>query len=89
MCHKAKKNRQNKNFPVSMNNIFPAWQCMCVDLGLHVCMCARVCVYVPVCVCVCVCVCVHVCVRVCMRVCAHVYTNAQGSISNYSFANKL
>ena len=68
MCHKTKtQNRQNKNIPVSKNNIFPAWQCMCVSLGLHVCMCTCVCV--SVCACTCVCVSVCTCVCTCVHKC--------------------
>ena len=50
-----------------------------LQLGPHVCVCARACVCVPVCQCVCVrvlvCMCASVCVCLCMHVpvwlCAH------------------
>ena len=36
--------------------------CVCVGLGVCVCLCAFVCVYVCVCVCGCVCGCVCMCI---------------------------
>ena len=43
--------------------------CMCMFLGVCLCVYVCMCVYMWLCVCVCVCVCVYVCVCVCASEC--------------------
>jgi len=53
---------------------------MCVRVGLHMCMCARVCMCVRVCVCMCalagLCMCMCARVRLCVYVCVRLFVRA-------------